>query len=116
MSISIKLKNDKPVNLVIQSWTDYNDHSINVLRDCLNCWNKMSENDLKRFNHGFKFRSMLVDESQGNPRYMYFVMTNENELKSFKLSKLITCDTLNPMLYMDTNTMRTLYRKEEEVA
>lgn len=101
-----KEKNEN-VRIVIKSWHDYQNHDLNVLRDCLNCWTKNTH-----LKPTFQFKTMCVDPD--NEKNMYFVNTNVQQLIEHDLfESVVDNPDLEPTSYMCSDIEHDLYRPKE---
>lgn len=97
-----------PVNIIVRSNYDYQNHDMNVLKACLNSW-------VKNPNFGsFKFDWIYIDPL--NEEKMYFVSTTKGELIEHNLGDIINCEIMNSTTYMSKTFSDVLYKSSYERA
>lgn len=82
-----KQNDKKVVKIVINSNYDYENHDLNVLKECLTLWSKEDDTSRSRispFNFQWIFSNPKFDEK------MFFVTTSIGQLKNLHLQSLIT--------------------------
>lgn len=91
-----KLKKDlkTPIKIVINSEFDYNDHEINIFKECLCQWAK----DMHNCHPTFKYDWIYTNPEQKEK--VFFVSTTIGELKLHKLEKLISNQDIVANSYM----------------
>lgn len=105
MNIFKSNNENKRVDLVIKSWENYNNHDINIFRDCLECWSKFEN---QHFNHSFKFRVIEVEPKEN--KKLFFVSTTVNDLRRFRLDGSTIQNTeLMPGNFMDSSITQDIF-------
>lgn len=91
-----------PVNIIVRSNYDYQNHDMNVLKVCLNSW-------VKNPTFGpFKFDWIYIDPI--NEEKMYFVSTTKGELIAHNLGSIIDSEIMNCSTYMSKTFSDILYK------
>jgi len=103
-----KLKKElkTPVQIVINSGFNYEDHDINVLKECLNLWSK----DMHNCHSTFSFEWIYTNPEQKEK--VFFLSTSVGQLKQHKLEKLIDNKELMSNSYM-TSIQNKVYFIDE---
>lgn len=92
----LKKEDNTLVKIVINSEFDYEDHDINVLKECLNLWAKDSPNCWTNMKYDWIYTTPDQKEK------VFFLSTTIGELKRHKLEKLISNQEIVANSYMTT--------------
>lgn len=98
-----------PVNIVINSDKDYENHTINVLKTCLNVWSKNDDINLPCHATYFKYDWIYTDCD--NEKKMYFLRTTKGELIRHGLEDLINNENMKASSYMPGKMQDLVYDK-----
>ena len=98
-----------PINIVINSDKDYENHAINILKTCLNIWSQNDDINLPAHDTYFKFDWMYIDHEKETK--MYFLKTTKGELLRHGLGELITNSNMYASSYMPVTIQNLLYSK-----
>lgn len=90
----LKKENDTPIKIVINSEFNYEDHEINVLKECLNLWAK----DEMNCHSSIKYEWIYTNPKQEEK--VFFVSTTIGELRRHKLDKIISNQIIMSNSYM----------------
>lgn len=93
----------KLVKIVLNSNFDYENHDLNILKECLNIW---STDETNKFSP-ITFSWIFVDPDKKEK--MYFISTNVNELKKLKLEKLAENEDILSNSYMDSCFTKAIF-------
>lgn len=97
-----------PINIIVRSDYDYQNHDMNVLKVCLNAW-------VKNPKFGpFKFDWIYIDPIKEEK--MYFVSTTKGELIEHNLGDIINCEIMDSTTYMSQAFANALYLPSYERA
>ena len=92
-------QNDKKViKIVINSNYDYENHDLNILKECLTMWSHEDETSQSRISP-FKFQWIF-----SNPNFdekVFFVTTSVGQLKNLHLQNIITNEKILTNSYMN---------------
>lgn len=99
-----KKENKTPIHLVINSFIDYKDHDLNVLKECLNKWSEIEE----YARCGTIAFSWIYTNIQTKDK-MYFINTNKEQLARHSLLGIIDNPDINANLYMDKITQKVMF-------
>lgn len=89
-------QNDKKiVKIVINSNYDYENHDLNILKECLMMWSKEEDNCRPPINFQWIFCNPKYDEK------MFFVTTSIGQLKLLRLQNIIKNDKILTDSYMN---------------
>lgn len=86
----------KKVKIVLNSNFNYENHDLNILKECLNIWSKDETNKFSPIT----FSWIFVDPDKKEK--MYFISTNVKELKRLKLERLAENEDILSNSYMDS--------------
>ena len=93
----------KAVKIVLNSNFDYENHDLNILKECLNIW---STDETNKFSP-ITFSCIFVDPDKKEK--MYFISTNVNELKKLKLDRLAENEDILSNSYMDSCFTKAIF-------
>jgi len=87
---------NKVVEFVIYSNYYYNWHTLNVLKECLNCWSKQEKNCYAPFKFDWMYLTPDMEEK------IYFVKMSKAEIDHYKLNNFID-DTMISLSNVSSN-------------
>ena len=96
----------QPINIVVNSTYDYNNHDMNILKACLNVWS--SEYDPRT---SIKFTWMYANPNLKEK--IYFISTNLKELKQYKLEGILNIKNIQAETFMNSEFASVLFSPYE---